>query len=233
MQGENIEKSKAKTHGISRTFLVTLIVLIIVAGVFVWYYVAASGQISRANSLISTLSSEKQSLQAELSSASSEISTLESQVSSLETQLSSTNAQISSLQSQLSSGGSEIANLQAQISSLQSQNSNLQSIVNLSQSSTQASSVTVNQAAGQLSLVKSFSASYAGYIVVSGTSTTTNGYIMVTDSFSGYPYNSTTYSFGTGATRIIPLLPGTVSVYFGNTNFSSGATATITVTYYY
>lgn len=141
-------------------------------------------------------------------------------------QSNSSNSQIASLQSQLSSANSQVSSLQSQVSSLQS-------IVNLSQSKSEAVQTTVNQSRGQVASVVSFSAQYAGYIVVSGTSTTTNGYLQVTDSFSNYPYNSTTYAFGTGAQKTIPVLPGTVTVSFGNTNALNGATATISVTYYY
>ena len=103
----------------------------------------------------------------------------------------------------------------------------------MSLSSKRADAVTINQSAGQLTSIVTFTAGYAGYIVVSGTSTTSLGYLLVTKSFSGYPYNDIHYSFGTGASRTIPVLPGTVTVYFGNTNLLSGATATITVIYVY
>jgi hypothetical protein len=55
----------------------------------------------------------------------------------------------------------------------------------------------------------------------------------VTDSFSGYPYNSYQHAFGTGSTLLIPVTPGTVNVYFGNAEASGTQTATITVIYYY
>jgi len=79
----------------------------------------------------------------------------------------------------------------------------------------------------------SFQADYAGYIVVSGTSTTNSGYISVLDTWPNYPFNGYSYEFGTGTNRTILVMPGTVRVSFGNGNTSNGATATLTVTYYY
>lgn len=148
------------------------------------------------------------------------------QTSTLRNQMSSASAQISSLQNQLSSADS-------QIQSLRSQNADLQGIVDLSKSQTLAASKTINQDAGGLSPVATYQANHAGYIIVSGTSTTTNGYIMVRQSFSNYPFNTYRYSFGTSGNLLVPILPGTITISFGNTNFLNGATATLTVVYYY
>jgi len=274
---------EVKTHGISRAFLVTIIILIIMAGVFIYYYVTASGEISRDNSLILTLSSEKQSLQTQLSSANSQISTLQSQISSLQNDISSYKSQVVSLKSQLLSGGSDISNLQAQISSLssdkqslqtqlssanlqistlqsqvsslssdkqslqsqlssansqisslQSQNTNLQSIVSLSQSSIKANSVTITPTDGPYSRVVSFLADYAGYLYISGTTTATNGWLQVTDSYPGFISAGKLTGFDTTFSYSgIPVLPGTINVYFGNFGSQSDWTTTITVTYYY
>jgi hypothetical protein len=70
--------------------------------------------------------------------------------------------------------------------------------------------------------------------LVTGTSTTT-GYIEAQDYMTNPSggYSNPKMSFGTGATLIIPILPGTIGVYFSNNNFVNSATATITVTYYY
>jgi len=133
---------------------------------------------------------------------------------------------------------------------LESKNNNLQSIVNLSQSSVEVDSVTVNEGPNAEVQVAAFGVNYAGYIVVSGTSTTSNGYVAVYASFepsvfreANVPFPTAAiatdslpcYSFGTSNQVIIPVLPGGVILYFGNTNpwNGAGATATITVTYYY
>jgi len=218
MQSENTGKGEVKTRRTGIALLITLIVLIVVAAAFINYRITASANISRAES--------------EISSLKSQLSSANSQVSSLEGQLSSANSQVSSLEGQLSSANSQVSSLEEAVTSLQSQNSNLQNIVNLSQSLAQ-DTVTLNQNFGQSSLVATFQADYAGYIVISGTSTALTGYIRVTDSFGGYPYNYYIYPFGTGTRLIIPVLPGTIEVYFGNTNLSGGVTATISVVYYF
>lgn len=160
----------------------------------------------------------------ELASCRSQLQSCQSQLSSVQSQLQSAENQVSSLQTQVSSYQSQVSSLQAELSECQSHGS-------LQDSSLQTEDKTINQDHGTKSMVVQFTADHAGYVHVSGTSTTSNGYIMVTCSFAGYPYNDTEYSFGTGATRLIPVLPGTITVYFGNHNLVHGATATITVYY--
>jgi hypothetical protein len=105
----------------------------------------------------------------------------------------------------------------------------------LSNTVLEAAATTVNTPAGGEAQVVVFHANYPGYILITGTSTTTTGYIEVQDYMTNPSggYFNPKENFGTGATLIIPVLPGTIGVYFGNNNFLNGATATITVTYYY
>ena len=213
-------------------FVITAVVLLIAVVGFIYYYSQTSGTISKNNNTISSLQSDNTSYKTQIASLQNQLSSANSQISSLQSQLSSGGSQVSNLQAQISSLQNQLDSATAQVTSLQNQNSSLQSIVSLSQSATKANAVTINQSAGASTSIVTFTASYAGYIVVSGTSTTSNGYITVTDSFSNYP-NYPGYVFGTGATRTIPILPGTVTVSFANSNLLNGATATITVTYYY
>lgn len=118
------------------------------------------------------------------------------------------------------------------ISSLSSLNSQLNAKLDLKNSVVEASNVNIRQGAMQTSPVVSFFAKYAGYVIVNGTSTTSSGYIQVFDSYPGYPAIPSP-SFGSGtASVLIPILPGNVSIYFGNSNFFNGASATISVYYY-
>ena len=167
----------------------------------------------------------------ELSSCRNQLQSAEDQMSSLQTQLSSYQSQLQSAENQVSSLQTQLSSYQSQVSSLQSELSVCQRYGQLQEWSLKAEDKTVNQDHGTKSGIVQFTADYAGYVQVSGTSTTSNGYIMVTCSFSGYPYNDTEYLFGTGTTRLIPVLPGTIRVYFGNHNLVHGATATITVYY--
>jgi len=204
---------KNATGGIKAILVVLLCCLLISVGFNVWYLLNQSPS-----------GYELSSYRNQLQSCQSQLSSLQSQLSSLQSQLQSTEGQVSSLQTQLSS-------YQSQVSSLQSELSVCQRYGKLQEVSLKAEDKTINQGHGTKSVIVQFTADYAGYVLVSGTSTTSNGYIMVTSSFNGYPYNDTEYSFGTGRTRLIPVLPGTIRVYFGNHNLISGATATITVYY--
>ena len=134
----------------------------------------------------------------------------------------------------LSSANSDLSAANDKVASLQNNVASLQSIVDLSQSSVELNSFTVNQPAGSKTAVVTFLANYSGYIVVSGTSTTNNGYAMLEDSNTKYTFNDMKFVFESGTiNKTIPVLPGSITVYFGNTNPFIGATATLTVTYYY
>ena len=253
MLGENYLNNSYRAHRTNWAFLLTVVFGVVVAGVFIYYYMQATNIISQRNLTIATQQAESVSLNSQITSlenglttASSTIASLQGQLSSTQSQLTSANAQILSLGNDLSAGKSQIANLQSQVSSyqnqassyqnqvatLQSQNNDLQNIVNLAAYAAQASSVPISQAAGQMSPVTSFTANYAGYIVVSGSSSSGSGYVRVTDTYSSYPYNSYNYPFSTSGSVIVPVLPGTITVYYGN-NDAAAVTATISVMYYY
>jgi uncharacterized protein YlxW (UPF0749 family) len=256
MLGENYLNNSYRAHRTNWAFLLTVVFGVVVAGVFIYYYIQTTNIISQRNLTITTqqvesvsLNSQITSLENGLTTASSTIASLQGQLSSTQSQLTSANAQILSLGNDLSAGKSQIANLQSQVSSYQnqvfsyqtqiatlqsqqSQNNELQNIVNLAAYAAEASSVPVSQAAGQMSQVTSFTANYAGYIVVSGSSSSGSGYVRVTDTYSSYPYNSYNYPFSTSGSVFVPVLPGTITVYYGN-NDAAAVTATISVMYYY
>ncbi len=156
---------------------------------------------------------------------STEISILESLMSSLD-------QNISSMQSSEIYYLTEASSLNSSLAAQSSINSGLQSALNLQNSTEEASNVKIRQGPLQTSLIVSFQANYAGYVVINGTSSTSNGYIQFTDSYPGYPSFSN-LTFGSSFTSIlIPVLPGTISIYFGNTNIINPATANIS-TYYF
>jgi hypothetical protein len=246
MLGENYLNNSYRAHRTNWAFLLTVVFGVVVAGVFIYYYIQTTNIISQRNLTIATQQAESVSLNSQITSASSTIASLQGQLSSAQSQLTSVNAQILSLGNDLSAGKSQIVSLQSQVSSyqnqatsyqnqvttLQSQNNDLQNIVNLAAYAVEASSVPISQAAGQMSPVTSFTVNYAGYIVVSGSSSSGSGYVRVTDTYSSYPYNSYNYSFSTGGSVFVPVLPGTITVYYGN-NDAAAVTATISVMYYY
>jgi hypothetical protein len=89
----------------------------------------------------------------------------------------------------------------------------------------------INQYGGQTSPVASFKAQYAGYVVISAKSST-NGLMNITNQTSAQTF-PTSYTFSSESTRVIPVLPGDVTIELKNTSPVNGSTTTVTVTYYY
>jgi predicted nuclease with TOPRIM domain len=242
-------KAKRKRHiqgGSKMKYAAMLIAFIILAtglltgcGISKESYDAAVKEVNDLSEQLASVQADLATAQDNLSQCNSDLATMLQNLNtatgdrdSILQQLNDIEAELTATQDQLNSAKSQIASLQSQIALLQSQNSQLQQIIDLSLSSTKAEAVSIFQTYGVYSNVVSFTAEYAGYVVVSGTCTTVNGYIYVEDSFPGYPYDNYLHYFLSGATLIIPVLPGTVSVYFTNTD-PAGATAILTVTYYY
>jgi len=210
------------------SFTITAIVLVLVLVGFIIYGVTSSNTISKNNKTIDSLNDK-------VASDTTQISTLKSQLTSKESDLTKANDQISSLQSENTSLQSEVSSLESDTKSLQKKVTEYESVLKLAESEVKVQQATFNESAKQSLDIVTFDAPYAGYVIVSGTTTTSNGYMQVTNSFFGYPFNNYYYQFGNQNNTIMaPILPGTVTVKFGNTNSGSvGATATLTVTYYY
>lgn len=122
--------------------------------------------------------------------------------------------------------------LAGNITQLQGQINSLQSIVYLNVLQPILDRYTINQGAGAQSHVTSFQSNYAGYVWISLTSTTTNAYVTVE-----YWYKDSLFSFrktlGTSGEAFFCVLPSSVAIYVGNSNWLNGATHTITATYHY
>jgi cytoskeletal protein RodZ len=250
---ENFLNNSYRSSGVNWAFLLTGVFAVVVSGVLGYYYwqttntisqrnltiATQQAQITQLNSQIAQLNSQIAGLQTDLATEKANSTSLLQQLTTTKGQLAAANAQILSKSGELTASQSQVSTLQSQITSLnsqvttlQSEKADLQNIVNLGASTVQASSYSVSQGTTTYSSVASFTANYAGYLAISGSSSTITGYIMVNDSFSSYPLNSHQYSFGTGTSLVVPVLPGSIVVYFGNTD-AAGATATISVTYYY
>jgi F0F1-type ATP synthase membrane subunit b/b' len=235
--------------GINWAFLLTGVFAVLVAGAFGYYYWQSTNTIAARNLTIATEQAQIAQLNTQVTQLTTDLTTeranstsLLSQLNSNVTALFAANAQVaaktlelSTSQSQATTLQSQITNLTAAKAALQTQVDNMTSIVNLSASSTPISSFPVTlSSATYTPVASSFAANYAGYLVVSGSSSTANGYIMVNVSGNSYypsAFNNYHYGFGTGITQYVPILPGTVTVYYGNTDASS--TATISVLYQY
>jgi septal ring factor EnvC (AmiA/AmiB activator) len=216
------------------------------------------GNLSTANQQISTLKSQLgsdetaiSSLKQQLTSAGTQITALQDQVTSVNSQIANLNTQtnanitqISSISNQISSINSQLATLSSSLSSLTTSLTDLQSTVaslstevdNLtstswySHSTTLASSQSLSQGYGEQTLFATFFANYAGYLYISGTSTSSTSYITVKNTTSG-TLNS--YTFGTGTTVSAPIQAGAIEIYFGNSASSGSVTAVLSVVYTY
>jgi len=87
----------------------------------------------------------------------------------------------------------------------------------------------VSQSANTQTLLYTFVPTYSGNIYISGTSSSSTGYIRVTNN----TLNATvTYAFGTGTSITIPITGGySYSIYFGNTDATGTITATLSASY--
>jgi uncharacterized protein YlxW (UPF0749 family) len=241
-------------------FLLTWVIMVILVAVSVVLNLQTSARITDNTDAISTLRSQATSLQNQLTSANSQISTLGSQlttansdiaalknqvtthtsqiatangqVASLSAQLNSTNAQITAVQSQDSSFATQMSALLSQVTTLTSQVTTLQTTVNSlgSASTTLFLGQAVSQGANTYSGVYSYTPTYSGYLTISGSSSSTTGYILLVNSTTG---GSATYPFGTGTTIMAGLTSGySYGIYFGNYDSSGTITASLTGTYH-
>lgn len=147
----------------------------------------------------------------------------------LQRQVSTLQTDKNDLQTQVNSLATEKTNLQNQISDLQTK---LTTHKNLHYYKSIVSDHTLNQGAGSKSLVTTLHSDYAGYVDVSLTSTTTNAYVEVQYSWPNYDFYFKK-TLGTSGWEYFCVLPATIYIYVGNTNLLSGATHTISISYYY
>jgi prefoldin subunit 5 len=212
-----------------------------------------TGQVATADAQIDSLSdkesSDVSSLQDGLSSANELISSLNnqingvvSQINSLQTDIYSDTGTIASIKSQLSSISSQLSNLSSTTTSLQNALTSLENTVDLlveqvnelTAAATNPvilfSSRFVSQTFGTQTLLYTFTPTYNGYIYISGTSSSTTGYIRATNNTTS---TYTDYAFGTGATISAAVIGGyNYSIRFGNSEASGTVTATLSAIYY-
>lgn len=207
-------------------------------------YSSLISQFSAANDTISSLNSQLATLQSELANNNTQSTDLTKQITDLQVQISNANTNLKTIEDyynsllyvintenhdlsvQLTAANNQITNLQNQVNSLTS-------IANLTAFTTWVNNQTVNQTAGSYT-TWSESASYAGYISITvSSSTTSSTFANVTYSSHGVNYNVQT-NVGTNGTAYFPVLPSTnVTVAVGNGLSTGTATETVTITYYY
>jgi peptidoglycan hydrolase CwlO-like protein len=189
-------------------------------------------------------------LQVELATATEQLTSLVNQINNVALQISSLNNEvtldrtaISTITTQLSSITTELSALSATTASLQSKLTSLESKVNslkatvdklttpVTHSVVLFSSQLISQAFGTQSLLYNLTTPYAGYISITGTSSSSTAYIRVTNNNTGY---TSYYPFGTGNAVNVAVSAGQrYSLYFGNSDAVGTVTATLSAVYFY
>jgi len=139
---------------------------------------------------------------------------------------------IASLQNQIAYLNSRIAELENKVSILENRVRELENIVYLRVSIVLDRDKTVNIPANSYTILR-YSTPYAGYLRISFTATQ-GVYIWVGSSFTGewyylYPRDG----YATSGSFIVPVLPGTTSIYIGNPSWFLGVTVTLIIEYVY
>jgi hypothetical protein len=213
-----------------------------------------AGKVEETDSQLSTLSDKEaadiSSLQNDLSSTAGAITELKSQISgtlaqvaSLQAEVNSDSGVVASMQTQLSSINSQLTSMSNVIISLQNTLTNLESGIDSLQIQVNAlktgtgspttlfTSKPVSQSFGtETILLYSYIPTQSGYINISGTSSSTTGYIRVTNNTTA---SFTDYAFGT-SNNISALVTGgrSYSISFGNTDVAGTITATLNAVFY-
>jgi predicted RNase H-like nuclease (RuvC/YqgF family) len=214
-------------------------------------YISLASQLATANENISSLNNQLSILQSELASNNTESTNLKAQIDALTSQLASANSQLEAkdatqatiddyynsliyvLNTEVHDISSNLITANNQITSLQNQLDSLNAIANLTASVTWVNNQTVSQPAGSYT-TWSKSASYAGYVSINvSSSTTSSTYANVIYSAYGVNYNVQT-NVGTSGTAYFPVLPSSnITGGVGNGLSSGTATETVTIIYYY
>jgi TolA-binding protein len=205
-------------------------------------YASVTSQLANANENITSLSEQLSTLQSALANNNTQSANLQAQVDALNGKLISLNKTITTTEDYYNSlvyvysteahdSAVQLTAARDQIASLQSQVDSLSAIANLTASTTWINNQTVSQPAGSFTSW-SESASYAGYVAITVSSSTTT-YANVAYSSHGVNYNVQT-NVGTNGTAYFPVLPSSnITVAVGNELSTGSATETVTIIYYY
>jgi hypothetical protein len=206
-------------------------------------YRSLASQLANANENITSLSEQVSTLQIALANNNTQLANLKAQVDTLNDKLISLNKTITTTEDYYNSliyvysteahdSAVELAAARLQIASLQSQVDSLGAIANLTVSTTWVNNQTVSQPAGSFTTWVE-SASYAGYVAITVSSSTSSTYANVNYSSYGVDYNVQT-NVGTNGTAYFPVLPSSnITIAVGNELSTGSATETVTIVYYY
>jgi len=157
---------------------------------------------------------------------------LQGKVDELSNVIKQKDSQIQSLQNQIKQKDSQIQSLQNQIELKNQILDELNKIIHLQKQETWLNSYTLSQPPGKADYWV-FNVQYPGYIeVIVHSSTTTNTYVRVTYNAYGANFDQR-ITVGDSGRAVFPVLPGTVRVYIGNSNWFNGATIIFSIRYIY
>jgi uncharacterized coiled-coil protein SlyX len=207
-------------------------------------YGSLNSQIADANVTISSLNSQLSTLQTEIASNNTQLTELNKQISNLQVQTANAKSNLETMENYYNSLlyvintenhdlAVKLTTANTQITNLQNQVNALNEIVNLSVSTVWVNNQTVSQQAGSYT-TWSEPASYAGYVSIQVSSSTTNTtFAKVIFSSHGVNYNTQT-NVGTSGIAYFPILPSSnITFAIGNDLTNGNATENVTVTYYY
>jgi hypothetical protein len=218
--------------------LVSVVVIVLLVVGFAYVYVTSSATIASKASSITALNSQVSSYQTQVSALNANVTSQMSARNAIYAKLVMANAtlasqsvSIASLSSIVSSYSGEISSQNSVISTQQNSITAQQSTLSLEVTQTIAGGITLNMPFNSSTPVTSFTAGYAGYLEVSGTSNTyvdigvCYGATSASECDSSVNYFIIPFSTG-GATFEAPMEPG--PVWINAYNYNAG-TATITV----
>ncbi len=214
-------------------FVIAAVLCLAVTAAFIYYYsqvgnilAEKDAEIASLRGQIVSIDSRFNSLQGDLSAANSTITKLQKDFAVSQTEVADANAYIDTVQGQ-------VANLTAQVNTLKAEKQQFQNITGMLESKVITEQTTIHQGMGQVTSMVSFKADYAGYVVVTATVSSTTGFIQVTCDNPAYPFNTNKYYTADQMVFSIPVLPGGIGIFAGNTDKLYEPNATVAVTYYY
>jgi trimeric autotransporter adhesin len=184
-------------------------------------------QLTAANTQIASLktleASDVASLKTQIASHTDQITSITSQISSLKSLEAS---DITALKTQLATIQTSLTTLTTQVTNLATQVSNIGTTTG---SSTLFTSTAVTQNPSTTTIIVNYNPTSSGTVTVTGSSSSTSGYIRVNNLSLG-TFN--VYLFGTGTTISFPVQGGySYAILFGNSDATGTITATITGTF--
>jgi hypothetical protein len=225
-----------------RTQVLGLVLALAVAvGLLAYTYTESVAKISKLNEQVyylnQSLTQAKNTImsdEATINTQRAAIANYTKTISTLNFELYRDNITINTLRGTVQQENLTIAGLQNTVSQLNGEVNHLTRAVNLNLSVEEAVNVPVAESPSNVApQVAQIIVNDAGYLEVTGTTNAPNGTIFVVGNYGTTQYIETVSSYFTGQfTVYLPVLPGTVTVYF--TSFDNTYdSATISITYYY